>query len=62
MEASDAHFLSPLICRGFAEVRVALLSRAERDRGLPASSRSVGETGLATFSNVGSFGSASTGR
>ena len=43
-------------------VRTALLSRAERARGFAASSRSVGETGLATRSNVGSVGSTSAGR
>jgi hypothetical protein len=40
-----------------ASVRTALRSRAERARGFAASSRSDGETGLATRSNVGSRGS-----
>ena len=37
-------------------------SRAERARGFAVSSRSDGETGLATRSKVGSFGSETAGR
>ena len=43
-------------------VRTALRSRAERARGFAASSRSDGETGLATRSKVGSSGRRSAGR
>ena len=59
-EASRAHCKLPL--EDGAEVRTALLRRADRARGFAASSRSVGDTGLATRSNVGSVGSTSAGR
>ena len=52
--ARSLHALLSMLAR---TVRTALRSRAERARGFAASSRSVGETGLATRSNVGSSGS-----
>src|SRR3954454_4908873 len=59
-EAAATHCRRSL--RGGTEVRTALRRRAERARGLAASSCSAGDTGLATRSNVGWFGSTNAGR
>src|SRR4029079_1470283 len=61
LEAVRAHAYPPWSHAG-ASVRTAVRSRAERARGFLASSRSDGDTGLATFSKVGAGPRATCGR